>query len=222
MPNRRAALVVVALSLGFAGLTFAAPEAPGSRPRVPGPVTSANAPAAKPRLQVLFSPNGGCTEAIVDALGKARTSIDIQAYSFTSAPIAEAVAKAYERGVKVRVVLDKSQRSERYTSATYLSNHQVPTWIDDKHAIAHNKIILIDGATIFTGSFNFTKAAEQKNAENLLKIEGYPELVRDYQGNFEEHLGHAEKYEGLAAKETIAPGTDGDDDGKPQQPTKPA
>jgi phosphatidylserine/phosphatidylglycerophosphate/cardiolipin synthase-like enzyme len=127
--------------------------------------------------------------------------------------------------VKVRVVLDKSQRSERYTSATYLSNHQVPTWIDDKHAIAHNKIILIDRATIFTGSFNFTKAAEQKNAENLLIIEGHPELVRDYQANFDEHLGHAEKYEGLSAKETIAPTADdegGDQKPQPKALSKPA
>jgi phosphatidylserine/phosphatidylglycerophosphate/cardiolipin synthase-like enzyme len=160
--------------------------------------TVAPAPATTPRLQVFFSPGGGCTEAIVDALGKARTSIDVQAYSFTSAPIAEAVGKAFARGVKVRVVLDKSQRSERYTSATYLANHNVPTWIDAKHAIAHNKIILVDGKTIFTGSFNFTKAAEQKNAENLLIIEGDPKLYAQYLSNFEEHLSHSEKYDGLA------------------------
>jgi phosphatidylserine/phosphatidylglycerophosphate/cardiolipin synthase-like enzyme len=119
----------------------------------------------------------------------------VQAYSFTSAPIAQAVTRAFARGVKVRVVLDKSQRSERYTSATYLGNHNVPTWIDTKHAIAHNKIILIDGATIFTGSFNFTKAAEQKNAENLLIIEGDPKLYAEYESNFEEHLSHSEKYD---------------------------
>src|SRR4051794_9863273 len=111
MPNRLVALVVLALSVAVVDQTSAAPEsAAGSRPQVPGgSVRSASVPAAKPRLQVLFSPGGGCTEAIVDALGRARTSVDIQAYSFTSAPIAEAVAKAYERGVKVRVVLDKSQ-----------------------------------------------------------------------------------------------------------------
>src|SRR4051812_35642771 len=60
---------------------------------------AAAVPATTPRLLVLFSPGGGCTEAIVDGLGKARTSIDVQAYSFTSAPIAEAVGKAFARGV---------------------------------------------------------------------------------------------------------------------------
>jgi phosphatidylserine/phosphatidylglycerophosphate/cardiolipin synthase-like enzyme len=159
------------------------------------------APKAEPRIRVLFSPGGGCTEAIVDAIGKARTSIDVQAYSFTSAPIAEAVVKAHARGVKVRVVLDKSQRTERYTSATYLANHKVPVWIDAGHAIAHNKIILIDRSLIITGSFNFTKSAEQRNAENLLLIENHPELMSQYTSNFEQHLSHAERYEGLASKD---------------------
>jgi phosphatidylserine/phosphatidylglycerophosphate/cardiolipin synthase-like enzyme len=196
--------VVVALLFATVGTaSYASPAAPLARRTnapapAPAPAAAAPVPAVTPRLQVFFSPGGGCTEAIVDALGKAKTSIDVQAYSFTSAPIAEAVGKAFARGVKVRVVLDKSQRSERYTSATYLANHNVPTWIDTKHAIAHNKIILVDGKTIFTGSFNFTKAAEQKNAENLLIIEGDPKLFAAYLSNFEEHLSHSEKYEGLA------------------------
>ena len=204
----------------------AAPVAPRTSTAAPAP---APAPATTPRLQVFFSPAGGCTEAIIEGLGKAKTSIDVQAYSFTSAPIAEAVAKAFARGVKVRVVLDKSQRSERYTSATYLANHNVPTWIDTKHAIAHNKIILVDGKTIFTGSFNFTKAAEQKNAENLLIIDGDPKLYAEYLSNFEEHLGHSEKYEGLAKSSGSSEKTD--DDGAaatdnaaktPTTPSKPA
>jgi phosphatidylserine/phosphatidylglycerophosphate/cardiolipin synthase-like enzyme len=83
--------------------------------------------AAQPRIAVLFSPGGGCTEAIIEAIRGAKTSIEVQAYSFTSAPIAKAVAEAHQRGVKVRVVLDKSQRTERYTSATYLHNQKVPS-----------------------------------------------------------------------------------------------
>ena len=118
-------------------------------------------------------------------------------------------------------------RGERYTSATYLANHNVPTWIDAKHAIAHNKIILVDGKTIFTGSFNFTKAAEQKNAENLLIIEGDPKLYAEYLSNFEEHLSHSEKYEGLAKSSSpVGKTTDEDggaaDDAPKVAPTTPA
>ncbi len=160
---------------------------------IPAAVAADHAVAAPSNIKVYFSPNGGCTEAVVGELNNARISVDVQAYSFTSAPIAEAVAKASERGVKVRVILDKSQQTEKYSSLTYLQNHNVPTWVDSKHAIAHNKIMIIDGQVLLTGSFNFTKGAEEKNAENLLVIHDQPELVKEYQENFAEHLGHSKQ-----------------------------
>jgi phosphatidylserine/phosphatidylglycerophosphate/cardiolipin synthase-like enzyme len=138
-----------------------------------------NAPA-----QVYFSPNGGCTDAVVATIGHARKSIRVLAYSFTSAPIAGALKAAHDRGVDVRVILDKSQRTERYSGMTFLIHAGIPTWIDTVHAIAHNKVMVIDGETVITGSFNFTKAAEAKNAENLLVIQDR-ELAKLYQADCE-------------------------------------
>jgi phosphatidylserine/phosphatidylglycerophosphate/cardiolipin synthase-like enzyme len=93
------------------------------------------------------------------------------AYRSRSAPIAKALVEAHRRGVKVEVVLDKSQRTEKYSSATFVYNNGIPCFIDAQHAIAHNKVIVIDGLTVITGSFNFTKAAEDNTAENLLVIQ---------------------------------------------------
>lgn len=149
--------------------------------------------AVAPKTLVYFSPGGGCTEAVVEALGKARKTILVQAYSFTSAPIAKALVDARKRGVKVQVILDKSQRTEQYSSATFLANEGVPPLIDAKHAIAHNKVMVIDGETVLTGSFNFTKAAEQSNAENLLVIHD-PKLAKQYADNWREHEKHSEAY----------------------------
>ena len=95
--------------------------------------------------------------------------------------------------VKVEALLDKSQKSERYTSATFLKNAGIPTYIDDKHAIAHNKIMVIDQETVITGSFNFTKAAEEKNAENLLVIRS-KELAKIYMENWNKHKEHSTMY----------------------------
>ena len=161
----------------------------------PTPPVSAG-PLAAEVIQVFFSPNGGATEAVVRELGSAKQEILVQTYSFTSAPIAKTLFDAHKRGVKVTVVLDKSQQSKKYSSADFVINAGIPTYIDAKHAIAHNKIMVIDGATLITGSFNFTKAAEEKNAENLLVIRGDAGPVKKYLANFEEHLGHSEKYEG--------------------------
>ena len=142
-------------------------------------------------LKAFFSPNGGCTQAVVDALNAAKKTILVQAYSFTSVPIAKALVDAKHRGVDVRVILDKSQRTERYSGATYLVNEGIPTFIDASHKIAHNKVMVIDGQTVITGSFNFTKAAESGNAENVLLILHAPELAARYTANWNEHIIHA-------------------------------
>jgi len=106
-----------------------------------------------------FSPKGSCTDANIKELDKAQTSVLVQAYSFTSTPIAKALLNAQKRGVKVEVILDKSQKKEKYSSADFLANSGIPTKIDSAHAIAHNKIIIVDEETVITGSFNFTRAA---------------------------------------------------------------
>jgi phosphatidylserine/phosphatidylglycerophosphate/cardiolipin synthase-like enzyme len=147
----------------------------------------------KPSWSVYFSPRGGCTEAIVKELDHAKTSVLVQAYSFTSAPIAKALLDTHKRRLRVQVILDKSQRSEKYSSATFLSNQGIPVKIDAAHAIAHNKVMVIDGETVITGSFNFTKAAEEKNAENLLVIRDR-RLAELYTRNWQEHERHSEAY----------------------------
>lgn len=146
--------------------------------------------------QVCFSPNGNCTAAIVERIDNAKSEILVQAYSFTSAPIATALIDAHKRGIKVETILDKSQKKGKYTSATFLTNAGIPTFIDSKHAIAHNKIMIIDKKIIITGSFNFTKAAEEKNAENLLVINS-KELSKSYLENWFEHKDHSEVYHGM-------------------------
>ncbi len=72
-----------------------------------------------------------------------------------------------------------------------MTNAGIPTFIDDKHAIAHNKVMIIDKAKVITGSFNFTKAAEEKNAENVLIIKDKA-LAKVYIENWEKHKGHSE------------------------------
>jgi phosphatidylserine/phosphatidylglycerophosphate/cardiolipin synthase-like enzyme len=144
-------------------------------------------------VQVFFSPKGGCTEAIIHQIEGAKSEILVQAYSFTSGYIIKALLNAHKRGVKVEVILDKSQRTDKYTSATFLVNSGVPTYIDDIHAIAHNKIMIIDRETVITGSFNFTKSAEEKNAENLLIIKN-KDLAKEYLGNWYTHKSHSEIY----------------------------
>jgi phosphatidylserine/phosphatidylglycerophosphate/cardiolipin synthase-like enzyme len=159
------------------------------------PIQSQERATPCPSWSVCFSPNGGCTQVIVNELDKAKVSILVQAYSFTSAPIAKALLSAHKRGVEVKVILDKSQRTAKYSSADFLAHAGILTLIDAAHAIAHNKVMIIDGETVMTGSFNFTRAAEERNAENMLVIRDKA-LAEKYIKNWQDHAAHSEAYGG--------------------------
>jgi phosphatidylserine/phosphatidylglycerophosphate/cardiolipin synthase-like enzyme len=168
-------------------------------PAMAQPALSPSVTTTPSAVTVCFTPGGNCTDAIVQVLGNAKRTILVQAYSFTSAPIAKALLNAHKRGVQVQVILDKSQRTEKYSSADFLANQGVPTRIDANHTISHNKVMIIDGELVITGSFNFTKAAQEKNAENLLIIRD-PALAVQYTQNWEVHRQHSQPYVGRGAR----------------------
>ena len=143
---------------------------------------------------VYFSPKGGCADAVVAETGKATNNIRVLAYSFTSEPIAGALVAAHKRGIDVAVILDKDQRTAKYSEADFLSHAGIKTLIDSRHAIAHNKVIIIDRQVVITGSFNFTKAAEEHNAENLLVIRDAI-LAARYAQDWQRHAEHSEQFE---------------------------
>ena len=147
-------------------------------------------------MSVYFSPSGGApggspTEAIVREIKGAKQEILIQAYSFTSTPIAKALMEAKQRGVRVEAILDKSNDTRSasgstYSAAKFLLDAGIPVWIDYLPAIAHSKVMIIDQTVVIIGSFNFTKAAEEKNTENLLVLRNDPALVAKYLKNYQD------------------------------------
>lgn len=158
----------------------------------PGPAAAAAAGPAPARVSACFVPARSCAGEIVAAIAAARQQIRVQAYGFTAPPILSALAAAKARGVDVQVILDKSndraredrdgtelgagadaprRPRSRYSGATYMAHAGVPVWIDDLPAIAHNKLIIIDRHLVIGGSYNYTQAAERRNAENVTLID---------------------------------------------------
>lgn len=145
-------------------------------------------------LRACFTPGEDCTSVIVQAIDGVKSELLVQAYGFTSVPILQAVVRAKERGVTVKVILDKINEQKRYTAATFLKNHGVEPVIDDRVAIAHNKIMVIDRHDTITGSFNFTKTAQQRNAENVLFILDAPAVAETYARNWERRAQQSRLY----------------------------
>lgn len=121
-------------------------------------------------ISVCFTPNKQCQSQILSEINKAKISIYVQGYSFTDKDIAAALTDAARRGVKVQVLLDKSNRNDSRSAKDIIIQSHIPLRFDSPAGIAHNKIIVLDEATVISGSYNFSAAAYKRNTENLLVL----------------------------------------------------
>jgi phosphatidylserine/phosphatidylglycerophosphate/cardiolipin synthase-like enzyme len=145
--------------------------------------------------EIRFSPKWGndeigCEGAVVKFLSEAQKYVVMQAYGFTSDPITNVLCALGDRGVSVNVVLDKSDKKEE-DRVTKLRNHRVSVWFDAQHAIAHNKVTIVDGVSVEEGSFNYTRAGQDRNAENCLFIRRCQPIAAPYLQNYMMHQSHS-------------------------------
>ena len=124
-----------------------------------------------PKIDLCFTPPSNCARLITDVIDKARNTIHMQAYGLTHPEIINSLIKANERGVKVRVLLDRSNLTQKYSKIEELKQAGIEVGVDMVSGIAHNKIIIVDHHTTVTGSFNFTVSAAKRNVENVLIIQ---------------------------------------------------
>jgi phosphatidylserine/phosphatidylglycerophosphate/cardiolipin synthase-like enzyme len=166
--------------------------------RTDAPPRELKPPAAvEDEIAVYFSPGGGGMAELINEINHAQKSIDIMAYVITTHEIADPLAAAMKRGVKVRVIMDYKDSGAIFSDKAIFAYSPVPIWRDDKHKEFHHKVMLIDGKVLITGSFNFTTQAEDDNGENLLIIRKHPRLYAAYQAQFNIHLEHSKPPEGV-------------------------
>jgi len=143
-------------------------------------------------VRAAFTPGDNVAGIIGQEIRAAGSTIRVQAYLFTSKPIADALLSAAKRGVKVEVVADANEYADGKTSALpRLAAGGVAVYLNDRHKTSHNKIVIIDAdlprATIITGSYNFTRAAQAQNAENIVVLSGNTALARQFLANYDIH-----------------------------------
>ena len=144
----------------------------------------AHAHAQAQYATVGFSP-GNAIDLVLETIQGARREIDMAAYEFTSSKIADALVAAHERGVNVRVMADAQEnRGKGYSKIYTLVRHGIAVRLNSRYAVQHNKFCVVDGAAVETGSFNYTRAAETKNAENVVVIRDR-KLAGEYHTEFE-------------------------------------
>ena len=150
-------------------------------------------------MQVAFAPEDDTADIIEKAINAAQSQILVQAYSFTSRQLAGALIHAKQRGVDVQLIADREQTDQiPYNMIASIAASGITSYIDSQHQSAHNKVMIIDatGTTpvLITGSYNFTRAAEIKNAENVLVIRGNAALAEAYLKNWQQHRAHSHPF----------------------------
>jgi phosphatidylserine/phosphatidylglycerophosphate/cardiolipin synthase-like enzyme len=136
-------------------------------------------------IGVRFSPHGGCKNSVIDEIKNAKAEILIAMYYFTDNDITNAVCESKKRGVNIRVVLDKSQKVGKYNKSVRLVENDIPVRYDTRDGLMHDKFAVIDDTVLVTGSFNWTKSADEKNRENIMIIKN-PEIAKIFSNEFEE------------------------------------
>jgi phosphatidylserine/phosphatidylglycerophosphate/cardiolipin synthase-like enzyme len=159
------------------------------------PVAAKDVPATA-QVEVAFTPGDDVAGLIARRIAGARQSVQIQAYLFTDRKLAAALFAALKRGVAVEIVGDAAQHEAGgLPGLAALERAGARVYLDASHASAHNKIVIVDGATpgalVITGSYNFTQAAQSKNAENVILISGNRRVTDRFVNNFEQHRGES-------------------------------
>ena len=154
---------------------------------------------AQGTVQVAFTPWDNAEAMIVACIRQARQQILVQAFSFTSRALANALIAAKRRGVEVRVMADREQTfSSEASRIPELVRAGIPVALEVRYQSAHNKVMVMDvgsaDAVVITGSYNWTYAAQYKNAENVLIMRDNPDIVNAYAANWRRHSADALPY----------------------------
>jgi phosphatidylserine/phosphatidylglycerophosphate/cardiolipin synthase-like enzyme len=159
-------------------------------------VLTAAVPVHSADIEACFAPPlpGSCDPLItvLRSINNARTSIRVQMYTLTLEEVVSALLRAKRRGVDVRVIIDRGQLHDRDDSfrVASLAAGGVPVLVDTVPGLMHNKVMVIDGETILTGSFNYTWGAEHWNAENLVVVRD-PALAAQYLRNWDQRAAQS-------------------------------
>ena len=142
------------------------------------------APARAARAEAHFSPGDDCPRAIRGLLERARRTADVCVFTITDDRLAEAILDAHRRGVAVRIVTDDEKAEDLGSDIGRFEASGIAVRVDRSPYHMHHKFAVLDGATLLTGSYNWTLSAARENEENLVVTDDL-RLVSPFAATFE-------------------------------------
>jgi len=153
-----------------------------------GPLSIADTPNAAvtidgTRVETWFSPDDGVAARLVELIDDSQSRVDFLVFTFTSDALAEALLRATERGVTVRGVIELDQVEAAGSDYARLRQAGIDVRQDTNPGTMHHKLLLIDEGVVATGSYNFTRSAEESNDENVIILYS-PEAAAELEDEF--------------------------------------
>jgi phosphatidylserine/phosphatidylglycerophosphate/cardiolipin synthase-like enzyme len=135
--------------------------------------------------EIFFCPQDNCSMQLVSRIDSAKKTVLVAIYSFTHDGISDALINAKNRGLEVRVLMEKQQAGSSYSDDEKLLQAGIEVkFMDNPAGIMHNKFTVIDSNFVATGSFNYTANADEHNNENLVFLNN-PESAQKFEAEFE-------------------------------------
>ncbi|NTZ47707.1 phospholipase D family protein [Lelliottia aquatilis] len=152
---------------------------------------------AAPSVEVGFSPEGSAQQLVINVINSAHKSIRMMAYSFTSPEIMKALIDARHRGVDVQIVIDEKGNRSRSSQAAMnlVVNAGIPLRTNGHYKIQHDKVIIVDGITTETGSFNYSRSAARDNSENAVVVRDNPAMAAAYTQHWQSRWEQGQAYQ---------------------------
>ena len=152
------------------------------------------ASAADMVVQACFSPQGKCSTYILREIDTAKKELLVAVYAFTNDELASALVQAKKRGVAVQVVVDREfDLANESSKGKFFEAQKIPlrrvSGAKSKNQVKdaglmHQKFAVIDRRIVFTGSYNWTRSADNLNDENLLLFRDAGQLAEEYRNAF--------------------------------------
>jgi len=120
------------------------------------------------QVENYFSPPDGVMDKLVQYVQGAKKSVHYMIFTFTDENLAAAMIARAKAGVDVQGVIENRGASQGALVNLFCA--KLPVKTDGNKYTMHHKVIIIDGETVITGSFNFTKSADTANDDNVLII----------------------------------------------------
>jgi len=134
--------------------------------------------------KVYFSPGPDCLNAIIDALKKAKRRAKICVFTISDNRIVDAIKDIQLNGVNIKIISDNDKRYDTGNDIDYISDLGIDVKLDTTSAHMHHKFAVIDDTITITGSYNWTRSAEQKNYENILVTDS-KDIAKAYTREFD-------------------------------------